>query len=103
MSIYSTFDHYDIAGVHIWEQGVRGWIGRPEAYPEGDPYGDFLPPSIDDSNGIRAVVFVLNGTSKDGQRYVDPLLTVTGSEYTQLGPKELKKTLRAILKHRGLM
>jgi hypothetical protein len=50
-----------------------------------DPYGDFLPPPRtdhdEDDETPRAVVFVTDGTEKEGQVYIDPLLVITGKEY----------------------
>jgi hypothetical protein len=99
MSIYATLwrlqfprfgdDHSGCEWVEIWAQGVPGHIGTPSpghGYEAGDPYADFLPPSIvlasdDRGDKLRAVVIVHAGTAKDGQRYVDPLLVLTGEEY----------------------
>ena len=54
----------------------------------GDPFADFLPPPIvlapdDQGDKLRAVVILRAGTPKDGQRYVDPLLVLTGEEYAR--------------------
>jgi len=71
--------------VEVFCQGVPGHIGHPSHYPEGDPYADFLPPALagDDFDGkLRAVVIVLEGRhAKEGQRYLEPLLVMTGEEY----------------------
>jgi hypothetical protein len=99
MSIYATLgslqfprpgdDHTGCEWVEVVAQGVSGHIGTPSpghGYEGGDPYADFLPPPIvlaphDDGSTLRAVVIVRDGTPKDGQRYVDPLLVLTGEEY----------------------
>lgn len=99
MSIYATLwslqfprhgdSHTACEWVEVVAQGVPGHIGTPSpghGYEGGDPYADFLPPPIalapdDDGTTLRAVVIVRDGTPKDGQRYVDPLLVLTGEEY----------------------
>ena len=58
MSIYATLWHIRIRRdgiyalsedewVDIWAQAVPPHIGHPSHYPDGDPYGDFLPPVVD--------------------------------------------------------
>lgn len=99
MSIYSTLwrlqfprygdDHTACEWVEIVAQGVPGHVGTPSpghGYETGDPFANFLPPPIvlapdDQGDKLRAVVIVRDGTPKDGQRYVDPLLVLTGEEY----------------------
>jgi hypothetical protein len=99
MSIYATLwtlqfprfgdDHTGCEWVEVWAQGVPGRIGTPSpgyGYEAGDPYSDFLPPPIvlapdDQGHKLRAVVIVRAGTPKKVQRYVDPLLVLTGEEY----------------------
>jgi hypothetical protein len=99
MSIYATLwtlqfprfgdDYTGCEWVEVWAQGVPGHIGTPTpgyGYEAGDPFADFLPPPIvlepdDQGTKLRAVVFVRGGTPKDVQRYVDPLLVLTGEEY----------------------
>jgi hypothetical protein len=99
VSIYATLwrlqfprfgdDHTGCDWVEVWAQGVPGHIGTPSSghgYEGGDPYADFLPPPIvpapdDQGDKLRAVVIVRAGTTKDVQRYVDPLLVLTGDEY----------------------
>jgi len=99
MSIYATLwrlqfprfgnEHTGCEWVEVWAQGVPGHIGTPSpgyGYESGDPCADFLPPPIvlepdDQGNRLRAVVFVRAGTPKDVQRFVDPLLVLTGEEY----------------------
>lgn len=71
--------------VEVWAQGVPGHIGHPDVYPEGDPYGDFLPPPVEDQDSLRAVCIIdEDHNEKEGQRYVTPLLVLTGDEYTAL-------------------
>ncbi len=107
MSIYATLwqlqfprygdDHTACEWVAIVAQGVPGHIGTPSpghGYESGDPFADFLPPPIvlardDQADRLRAVVFVRDGTPKDGQRYVDPLLVLTGEEYERTTFDEL--------------
>lgn len=99
MSIYATLwrlqfprlgdGHTGCEWVEVWAQGVPGHIGTPSpghGYEAGDPYADFLPPPIalapdDQGDRLRAVVIVRAGTPKEVQRYVDPLLVLTGEEY----------------------
>jgi len=103
MSIYATLwrlqfprfgdDHVGCDWVEVLAQGVPGHIGTPSpghGYEAGDPYAEFLPPPIvlapdDRGDRLRAVVIVRGGTPKDGQRYTDPLLVLTGEEYER-GP-----------------
>jgi hypothetical protein len=77
--------------IRVWAQGVPGFIGHsdPEyGYEDGDPYGSFLPPPIEDPDGLRAVVFITDftrkGTDDHGQKYIEPLFTMTGREYEQI-------------------
>jgi hypothetical protein len=99
MSIYASLwglqfprfgdDHTACEWVEVWAQAVPGHIGTPSpghGYETGDPFADFLPRPIvlasdDQGDKLRAVVVVCAGTPKDGQRYVDPLLVLTGEEY----------------------
>ena len=98
MSIYASLwglqfprfgdDHTASEWVEVWAQAVPGHIGTPSpdhGYETGDPFADFLPPPIvlapdDQGDKLRAVDIVRAGTPKDGQRYVDPLLVLTGEE-----------------------
>jgi hypothetical protein len=99
MSIYATLwrlqfprygdDHTACEWVEIVAQGVPGHIGTPSpghGYEAGDPFADFLPPPIvlapdDQGDKLHAVVIVRDGTPKEGQRYVDALLVLSGEEY----------------------
>lgn len=77
----------------VYFQGVPGHIGHPDHYPEGDPYADFLPPfppRFDPDSDLRAVVVVLRDhNEKDVQRYVRPLMTLSGREWETLPFPEL--------------
>lgn len=70
-------------------QGVPAHIGRKEDGYETDYYVDFLPPVVlnpedDFHDGLRAVVIILEGyEEKEGQRYVTPLLVMSGWRYRQ--------------------
>lgn len=103
MSIYATLWHLQFPRdgdahlgcewVGVFAQGVPAFIGTPTAgygYESGDPFGTFLPPALRIGEGVaeddlRAVVFVESeskkGTTRSGQEYDAPLLTLTGSEY----------------------
>ncbi len=99
MSIYATrwilqFPEFGDAHsgcnwVTVFGQGVPAHIGTPtfgHGYEKGDPYADFLPPAIpvsDDDEGIalRAMVVVRADAQKEGQRYIDPLVILSGAEY----------------------
>src|SRR5919204_5179843 len=99
MSIYATLweikvprrHPFDSEWVEVWAQAVPAHIGHPSAYPEGDPYADFLPPVVQDYDPEtdhapydRAVVIVQEGREKkDGQRSVHPLIVMSGEEYSR--------------------
>ena len=105
MSIYSTLweikvprrHDFDNHWVTVFGQAVPAHIGHPSVYPEGDPYAAFLPPVVQEytpGTGAvyfhRAVVIVQEGRDKkEGQRYVDPLLVMTGEEYSRIPFQEL--------------
>lgn len=79
----------------IYEQFVLGHIGHPAEGYETDPYADFLPPVVSDPNELRAVVIVMKGyEEKDGQRYVDPVLVLSGEEYKAARFGELLERIR---------
>src|SRR5205809_5240155 len=100
MSIYATLweiqvrrrHFFDTEWVTVCAQAVPAHIGHPSEYPEGDPYGDFLPPVVQsyDPDGeenapYRAVVILQEGRdTKDVQQYVDPLIVMTGEEYARI-------------------
>ena len=112
MSIYATLWEiklpksysFDTEWVEVFAQAVPPHIGHPSQYPEGDPYADFLPPVVecDPETGEgpfnRAVVIVAEGrNAKDGQRYVDPLLTLTGEDYSRMPFGELLDAIKRAL------
>jgi hypothetical protein len=88
---------FDDEWVKVFAQAVPAHIGHPSEYPEGDLYADFLPPVVQDYNPEtgeapfhRAVVIVQEGRDKkDVQRYVDPLLVMSGEEYSRIPFQEL--------------
>jgi hypothetical protein len=100
MSIYATLweikvprrHPFDDEWVEVYAQAVPAHIGHPSEYTEEDPYADFLPPVVQDydpSTGDapyhRAVVIVQEGRDrKDIQRYVDPLIVMSGEEYAKM-------------------
>lgn len=79
--------------MQVFVEGVRGHIGHPDYYPGGDPYAEFLPPAVEDVAEWRAVVFVTSETEKSGQRYIDPLLVLSGAEFAAIGFAELMEKL----------
>jgi hypothetical protein len=105
MSIYATLweikiprrHPFDKEWVEVFAQAVPPHIGHPSEYPEGDLYADFLPPVVEDYDPKtgegpynRAVVIVQKGRDKkDVQRYVDPLIVMTGKEYAAISFAEL--------------
>ena len=90
--------------VEVIGQGVPGHIGHPDAYPEGDPYADFLPPVVggeDYENKFRAVVVVKGDEDeKDIQRYVRPLFVMTGEEYEKSSWQDLMTRIESALNER---
>ncbi|MBI2302922.1 MAG: hypothetical protein HYU66_28790 [Armatimonadetes bacterium] len=120
MSIYATLWtlRFPKDGDHFWgcewiavrAHGVPAHIGTPtpgEGHEDGDPFGDFLPPSVAvDENGdahyMRAVVFVTEYTPKaadrSGQEFVDPLLVLTGEEYARITFDELYERICSALR-----
>jgi hypothetical protein len=105
MSMYATLWEIKVPRRHcfdedwgeVFAQAVPAHIGHPSAYPDGDPYGSFLPPPVEDydpetgeARFHRAVVIVQEGRdAKDVQRYVDPLIVMTGEVYSRLTFEEL--------------
>lgn len=98
MSIYCT---YGIMTLHrepvarnaeIWFQAVPGHIGNPR-YDDAEArayYDGFLPPRPDSDDDIRAmVIFDDRWGDKDGQRYVCPLLVLSGAEWAAMPLAEL--------------
>lgn len=94
--------------VRVWCQAVPPHIGHPSHYPEGDPYGDFLPPVVQpdseltDDAPYRAVVMcgplTTKGTARCPQEYENPLLTLTGEEYQSISWVELYDRIGAALR-----
>lgn len=112
MSIYATLwqlkfqkaHAFDEEWVEVYAQAVPAHIGHPSVYPDGDPYSDFLPPVVecDPETGTgpyhRAVVIVAEGRDqKDGQRYLDPLLVLTGYQYTVIPFERLLDAIRTAI------
>lgn len=113
MSIYATLwelkfpcygdTRFDCEWVEVIGQGVPAHIGTPTpgyGYEAGDPYADFLPPAVparEDGEGLRAVVIVRAGTKKDIQRYIDPLLVLSGQEYEAISFDTLYRRICEIL------
>jgi hypothetical protein len=105
MSIYATLweikvprrHEFDEEWVEVYAQAVPAHIGHPREYPDGDPYGSFLPPPVKDytpETGAaplhRAVVIVQKGRdAKDVQRYIDPLIVMSGEEYARVPFQDL--------------
>jgi len=120
MSIYATLwklkfpkEGDDFSGcewIEVTAQGVPPHIGSPSpgaGYEENDPFEPFLPPPVKvDSEGdaphLRAVVFITEftskGTERSGQEYQNPLLTLTGKEYSQITFAELHGRICDILR-----
>jgi hypothetical protein len=111
MSIYATLwslkfprsgDYYTgCEWIKVTAQGVPPHIGSPTpglGYEDGDPYAAFLPEVVatnkdGEAEFMRAVVIVtedtVKGTSRNGQEYIDPLMTLSGQHYSQLSFQEL--------------
>lgn len=111
MSIYATLwclkfprygdDHTGCEWIEVIAQGVPAHIGSAvldSLYADGDPYASFLPPAItvppeDEERTMRAVVLITEGTRKgtdrSGQEYVDPLLILSGEEYSAMPFQDL--------------
>jgi hypothetical protein len=104
MSIYATLWEFKLPKAHrfdtdwvtVYAQAVPAHIGHPSHYPEGDPYGDFLPPVVecDPETSLgpyyRAVVILVEGhDEKIIQRYSSPLLVLTGEKYAKMPFQEL--------------
>jgi len=104
MSIYATGWELRLAVGHGWPsdkwvevyaQFVPAHIGRPEEGYTEDPYADFLPPVVPESLAVpsddeeeiphRAIVVVQRGhEKKDGQKYINPVLTMSYVEYKKM-------------------
>jgi hypothetical protein len=110
MSIYATLWEIVLPAVDtradtwacVYAQAVPAHIGHPSHYPDGDPYADCLPPVVqeynpetDEAPWYRAVVIVQQGRSKkDIQKYVDPLLVLSGEEYAKIPFQSLLDRIR---------
>jgi len=111
MSIYATLwwlkfprygdDYIGCEWIRVTAQGVPGHVGTPTRgfdYEDGDPYAEFLPPAVEvnaegDCELMRAVVIVTEetrkGTARSPQEYANPLLVLSGQEYTSISFVEL--------------
>jgi hypothetical protein len=80
--------------IEIYAQYVPAHIGQPDEGYETDPYSDFLPPIVSDYNPedtkrYRAIVIVQEGyEKKEGQKYVDALLTMSYEDYEKISFKD---------------
>jgi len=100
--------------VRVYAQAVPAHIGHPSDYPDGDPYGDFLPPPVrldktEEPVGPphRAVVIcgplTTKGSARSAQEYVNPLLVLTGEEYESVKWTELfDRISHEIARHAGV-
>ncbi|MEX2559902.1 MAG: hypothetical protein WD403_08305 [Pirellulales bacterium] len=96
--------------VEVTAQAVPAHIGSPTAgcgYEDGDPHAEFLPPPVDtDDQGSsqfhRAVVFITSrtrkGTGRSPQEYADPLLVLSGQEYSTITFDELHRRLEEAIR-----
>jgi hypothetical protein len=116
MSIYATLgtlrfplDEMGTEWVEVCFQAVPSHIGHPSHYPDGDIYAEFLPPVRDPEvpepewDKHRAVVIIATDERKDGQRYVNPVLTLSGEEWETIPFPELWQRIEEALRQgRGL-
>jgi hypothetical protein len=115
MSIYATLwklkfpkegdEYVGCAWIVVTAQGVPPHIGTPTpgmGYEDGDPYASFLPSPVEvDEKGhdpyMRAVVFVaehtIKGTDRHPQEYRNPLLILSGEDYSRITFEELHRRL----------
>jgi hypothetical protein len=83
--------------VEVFATSVPSHIGYSDPtdpdgdqYPDGDPYGDFLPPpcteeEYEEGEIPRAIVFVrADKRKKEGQQYVDAIATIPGRDYEKM-------------------
>ena len=123
MSIYATLwslkfprygdDYIGCEWIRVTAQGVPSHIGTPTrgfGYEEGDPYAEFLPPSVEvnaegDDEFMRAVVIVTEetqkGTARSPQEYVNPLLILSGKEYASISFVEVHTRICDALRGTG--
>lgn len=123
MSIYATLwslkfprygdDYIGCEWIRVTAQGVPPHIGTPTrgfGYEDGDPYAEFLPPSVevnteDDNELMRAVVIVTEetrkGTAHSPQEYTNPLLVFSGRAYASISFAELHTRTCDALRGKG--
>jgi hypothetical protein len=123
MSIYATLwslrfprygdDYVGCEWIGVTAQGVPAHIGTPTqgfGYEEGDPYAEFLPPSVEvnaegDSDFMRVVVIITEetqkGTARSPQEYVAPLLILSGRDYASISFAELHTRICDALRGKG--
>jgi hypothetical protein len=111
MSIYATLwwlkfprygdEYIGCEWIRVSAQGVPAHVGTPTrgfGYEDGDPYADFLPPTVEvnaegDSKFMRAVVIVTEethkGTARSPQEYANPLVILSRPEYVSISFVEL--------------
>src|SRR5262249_20402905 len=108
MSIYATLweikipkrHRFDDEWVEVFAQAVPAFIGYSSGLPDGDPYADFLPPLTQKYDPAmdykyRAVVIVQAGRDKkNGQRYSEPPLGITGGQYRAISFDELLERIQ---------
>jgi hypothetical protein len=82
-------DHTGCAWDLILAQGVPDHVGAAAARGDADLYSEFLPAIEFAAAGLRAMVVIRAGAPKAGQRYIDPLLVLSGREYEAISFKAL--------------
>lgn len=106
MSIYGTLWHLNFPDPSDLEPfGVTVYAQAVPAHIDYDGEGwEFLPPPVPDTGeayNFRAVVlcapWTTKGTARNGQEYVNPLLTLTGAEYRAATWIELHDRILALL------
>jgi hypothetical protein len=123
MSIYATLwrlkfprfgdEYIGCEWIRVTAQGIPPHIGTPTrgfGYEGGDPYAEFLPPSVEvnaegDNEFMRAVVIVTEetpkGTARSPQEYVNPLFVLSGREYASISFVELHARICDALRGTG--
>jgi hypothetical protein len=88
--------------IEVYAQAVPAHIGHPSEYPDGDPYADFLPPVTEHDEGTPRAVFIIDKDhyQKEGQRYIAPLLMLTGEEYESVSFGDLLHRIQIALDER---
>jgi hypothetical protein len=96
--------------VEVTAQAVPAHVGSPTpgcGYEDGDPYARFLPPALEtdedgDAEFHRAVVFITNethkGTARSSQEYADPLIVLSGKDYSTMTFKDLHRRLEEAIR-----